>query len=354
MKKILPQLLAFLISSAITQSVFSQNVILNMLVNNAGIIPLNGNGTIEATINATVGTGGQTTPVGIGKINLQISAPPSVAIATVQNNLPAGWTIRNNNGSVINICNSAATIPINTAVVIPLTLQGLTVTTGAPALSGQLSFRTNCTGPGSLAGDNPSDNGSQAGYIVEDVLPIKLHSFTVATSNCLPILNWATENEINSSKFEIERTTSQLTANSWTKIGEINANRNSTSRIAYRFTDNAVVANTARILYRIKMIDADGTFKYSPIVAVFINCFKNELFAYPNPVKNGQVQVNITGTSTNTPAEIYSIAGQRLLTTNLINGTNTLNVSSLSNGTYILSVKFANGESKKIKLLVQQ
>lgn len=154
-------LLMFLGVFAIS-GVFAQaNVTLNMLTLNNGDVIQNGTGTLQAT----VGNTGPSTTIPNGRINLQITVPPSISIAATQSSLPTGWTVTNNNGTVINLCNSSATVPVNTATQVIITLQG-GASTATGVISGQISFRTNCTAPGSLSGNNPADDASTAGYQV--------------------------------------------------------------------------------------------------------------------------------------------------------------------------------------------
>lgn len=161
MKLIKLIVLLFLGAFAVTGASAQANATLNMLTLNSGDIISNGSGTLQAT----VGNTGPSTTIPNGRINLQITVPPTITIAATQSGLPAGWTVTNNNGTVINICNSSVTIPVNTSANLLIALQGgATLTSGV--ISGQISFRTNCTGPGSLSGNNTADDGSTAGFNV--------------------------------------------------------------------------------------------------------------------------------------------------------------------------------------------
>lgn len=336
---------SFFLSAAI-----AQNVSLNMLVLNSGVVPLGGNGTVQATVNAATGTSGQSTPVAAGKINVQITVPPSLLISTTQSNLPAGWIVRNNNGTVINICNSTTTIEVNTAVDLLIDLQGVTATTGAPTMSGQLSFRTNCSAPGSLGGDNPSDNSSQAGFTVTGTVPVKLSNFSASLINCLPVLNWETQNEINSDRFEIEKADKNLSG--WIPAGSIATNVNSTVKNKYSFIDNNIPSATDKVFYRLKMIDKNGSYTYSTILPVFINCKNTTIHVYPNPVQNGSLNVSLTGVSKKVTAQLLSVTGKVVARINLVNGTNRIPVVNIADGEYILLVNFENGTIDKVPVLI--
>jgi hypothetical protein len=321
-----------------------------MLTLNSGLVPLGGNGTLNATVNATAGSAGQSSPVVAGKINLTVSVPPSLLISATQNGIPTGWVIKSNTGSVINICNGSTTIPVNTAVEILIDLQGISITSGAPTMTGQLSFKTNCTGPGSLAGDNPSDNSGQAGFSVSNTTPVTLTGFNAALINCQPVLNWTTEYEMNSDRFEIERTKSG--AANWISAGIVNALGNTTIKSHYSFSDNSIIGSSEKILYRLKMIDRDGHYKYSPVLPVLINCKTVQVSAYPNPVENNNLLVSITGINGSATATLLSLSGQVMLRSNLSNGTTALDVSKLASGVYILNISDEKLISKKVKVII--
>ncbi|MBL0358287.1 MAG: T9SS type A sorting domain-containing protein [Chitinophagaceae bacterium] len=351
MKNKFKKIILFAVGYFALSAAFAQNVSVNMLVLNSGAIPLGGNGTLKATINATPGTAGQSTPVPTGKVNLSVTVPPSLLISATQNNIPTGWTVRNNDGSVINLCNNSTTIAVNTAIDLLIDLQGITVTSGAPTMSGQLTFKTNCTAPGSLSGDNPSDNSSQAGYFVSNTTPITLFNFTAALVNCQPSLKWITENEINSDRFEIERRNQN--ASDWELVGDIAASGNSAVKVIYSYTDNNVPAVSEKLLYRLKMIDQNGRYKYSEVLPVFINCKTTQLHIYPNPVQNGYLNVSLTGNNENADAALVSPSGQVILKMNLNRGSNTLYVGNIASGVYVLNVNFKDGNSKKIKVVIE-
>ena len=162
MKLIKLMLLLFLGAFAATGVSAQANVTLNMLTLNSGDIILNGSGTLQAT----VGNTGPNTAIPNGRLNVQISVPSTISIAATQSGLPAGWTVTNNNGSVINICNSSTTVPVGTAAQLLIALQGGPALASGQQISGQISFRTNCSAPGSLSGDIGADNSSQAGFSV--------------------------------------------------------------------------------------------------------------------------------------------------------------------------------------------
>jgi len=107
------------------------------------------------------------------------------------------------------------------------------------------------------------------------------------------------------------------------------------------------------VLYRLKIIDKDGRYKYSQALPVTVNCKTMQLTVFPNPVQIGQLYVSLTGTKGNTQARLLSSTGQEIFKANINNGTNSFNVSKIASGAYVLSVEDTNGFSKKIKVLIQ-
>ena len=176
-------------------------------------------------------------------------------------------------------------------------------------------------------------------------LPVTLLNFAVSLVNCKPTINWVTEAEINSDRFEIERANQNTT--DWLKVGTATAQGNSAIKNKYNFNDNTVLASTPRVLYRLKMIDKDGKYKYSPVLPVFINCKTTQVNIYPNPVQNGLLNVNLISIdSKGSEAILVNAVGQVVLKMNLKNGFNTVNVSNIASGEYVLKVNAVNGVSK--------
>ena len=90
-------------------------------------------------------------------------------------------------------------------------------------------------------------------------------------------------------------------------------------------------------------------------VSIVESTLKNELLVYPNPTRN---VLKIKNTATDTKeaiAQLYSVSGQLLLTENISlkkDNPQTLNVSNLNNGYYILIVR--NGDKiLEEKILIQ-
>ena len=138
---------------------FSQNAMINILTQNAGIVKIGDKLILEVSITNT----NYKDFIGIYKLKIQVSVPEKiVSIDSVGNILPTGWRILSNNGSSITISNGMDMIAATDNRKILISLKAKEI--GEPStISGQLSFSNGVapgTEPGSLQNDLPGDNNS--------------------------------------------------------------------------------------------------------------------------------------------------------------------------------------------------
>jgi hypothetical protein len=121
-------------------------------------------------------------------------------------------------------------------------------------------------------------------------LPVTLSKFEAMRNGEDALLIWNTVSEMNSKLFEVERAED---GKRFVKIGEIAAAGNSNKSLTYQFDDkNAVqIFDGKHVYYRLKMIDRDGSFAYSPARLLdFTGEIAEEIIVYPNPFKD---QINL-------------------------------------------------------------
>ena len=186
-------------------------------------------------------------------------------------------------------------------------------------------------------------------------LPLDLLTFSGSLqNNSTVLLKWKTENEINISHFQVERS---IDGNHYNAIGTISSNGNNItgSVFNYSFTDiDAANQQSLLLYYRLKVVDRDGSFKYSGIITISLADITGKMTVSPNPAIS-EVKVNISA-----PAEgriLWKLIDNtgRVVLQNSENvrkgyGNNfTINISKLSRGSYYLSVSGANID-QKIKL----
>jgi hypothetical protein len=120
-------------------------------------------------------------------------------------------------------------------------------------------------------------------------------------------LEWSTASEINNKGFEVEMSANGL---AYTKIAFVEGKGNSTTIQPYSHT--TIQPNEA--YYRLKQVDFNGTFSYSPVVFVTGMVGKDFVIVYPNPA---QADLKLKVSESILPTEIlkvevYNIAGKRV------------------------------------------
>ena len=108
-------------------------------------------------------------------------------------------------------------------------------------------------------------------------LPLTLLSFSGLVERSQVNLKWSTDQEVNTDHFDVERSAD---AQHFQSIGEVAAAGNHVQVVNYGFTDGDPLPNDG--YYRLKMVDADAKFTYSPVIHVN-NTVTGSTTIYPNP-----------------------------------------------------------------------
>jgi trimeric autotransporter adhesin len=115
------------------------------------------------------------------------------------------------------------------------------------------------------------------------LLPLHLLKFSGQLVNGDGLLQWNTTGEQNTSHFVIERSTN---ARQFTSIGTTAAS-NLPGSHTYTFTDpNISRLYIPVVYYRLKMVDADGSFSYSNIVGLHMDNDNPRVLLFPNPASD--------------------------------------------------------------------
>jgi len=110
-------------------------------------------------------------------------------------------------------------------------------------------------------------------------LPLELIYFRGEMTDCRAYLSWQTAKE-ELKDFTIERSAA---GSKWAAIGTVPALGRGLDQKDYKYVDLA--APQGRNLYRLKMTDEDGAYRFSPVVALGNNCMNATITIFPNPVK---------------------------------------------------------------------
>jgi hypothetical protein len=140
---------------------------------------------------------------------------------------------------------------------------------------------------------------------------VELTAFTATAEGPAARLRWATASEQNSAYFGIERS---LDGRTFTQIGQQPAQGSTARATAYTFLDDLLPASAAAPLryYRLRQVDADGTFTYSPVWTVRLaGAAAGRLLLWPNPAR---ATVQVAGLPAATPVQVLDALGRLVAT----------------------------------------
>lgn len=180
--------------------------------------------------------------------------------------------------------------------------------------------------------------------IIANTLPVKLLAFTAKKVSRTNLLNWSTATQLNVDRFEVERSSNPngsvgTGGGDFIKIGATKATANTPFTTNYAFTDYLPL--TSSNYYRLKMIDNDGKFTYSPVRMVSNNT-TSFVSVYPNPATDHlKIQIE-SEKKCSFQVLILSGDGKLLLSNSFMasEGINfqSINISTLPKGSYLLKI----------------
>jgi Ig-like domain CHU_C associated/Secretion system C-terminal sorting domain len=174
--------------------------------------------------------------------------------------------------------------------------------------------------------------------------PLELLSFTGFNQGMENILNWHTASETNVQQYDIERV---LANAAFEKIGSMPA-RNINNSV-YLFKDQRPLMG--HNYYRLKMIDINGEFSYSPMIDVLVQ--KDFSFnIYPNPASS-TVNIQLSGADADVHFSLYNALGE-IVTDSIFtsNQSHQISTSELAQGVYFYEVSYL-GKKEQGKLMIQ-
>lgn len=163
-------------------------------------------------------------------------------------------------------------------------------------------------------------------------VPVNLTDFLYQRQACNQIqLIWQTAQEINNAGFEVEQSKN---GSAFSKIAFVAGAGTSSRPQQYRF---AVVLQSNEIsFFRLKQMDADGSFRFSKVVQFKPDCESNTLKLIPNPAQNKVVVQGLDLTVSHT-IEIFDGSGNKVWQS-LKTKTATIDITNLPQGFYIVAV----------------
>lgn len=195
------------------------------------------------------------------------------------------------------------------------------------------------TWDGAVAASAGTANGSQ-------VLPVELVEFTAKSNESGATLNWITASEIDNDGFEIQKSSH---GTDFEVIGFVNGSGNSNEITSYKFNDTNF-KNEA--FYRLRQIDFDGDWQFSPIIYLNDPRLFNQISVYPIPLTSDS-KLELGGLSIeNVKVQIFNLNGSNVFHTNHWSSEKDLtnNLMTLESGIYIMDIQ-SGSNSKRIKLV---
>ncbi|SEI52312.1 Por secretion system C-terminal sorting domain-containing protein [Dyadobacter sp. SG02] len=176
-----------------------------------------------------------------------------------------------------------------------------------------------------------------------NAMPVTLISFEATAVENAAHLSWATSEETNSDRFDIQRSRN---GKEWKVIGSVKSEGESKVIRPYSFIDVKPIAGAN--LYRLKMIDRDSTFAFSSIKNVrFDNLIASSI--YPNPVTD-MLSVKVADWKQVKNVAITNLAGLKVYSSGPVES-GTIDVSGLEPGIYILHITALDGSDSTHKFV---
>ncbi len=172
------------------------------------------------------------------------------------------------------------------------------------------------------------------------LLPVEFIAFVARNVGKAVQLDWATATETGSDYFEIQRARND---GDWQPLDRVYSAGDSNEPQAYSFLDEEAVAGD--VYYRLKQVDLDGSFMYSPVVSTSFNTISG-FEVFPNPATDW---VSVTSAE---KVELLDLTGRVVLSSaNALRSGDkqmSFNVSELPAGIYLL-----RSESDTKRLIVR-
>lgn len=257
----------------------------------------------------------------------------------------------------VNVSNSPSKPVVGSQITLSINCQGPECNTANYVWSGEgANNRTGSSitinAPNSPGDYNYSAKSNRSGCVAKSAakiipvtraLPVKLINFTAVKEGQQAQLAWSTSEEVNSEKFDVERSTD---GRKWARIGSLPAGGDVLNAVTrYNFTDISPVAGEN--LYRLKMVDRDQTFSYSKIVNLN---FKTLSIAstYPNPATE-RVTIAADNWEEVKSVRIINAAGQVVYSSD--KPRREIDIRNLTSGSYIIGLVHDNGTQENIKFV---
>ena len=179
-------------------------------------------------------------------------------------------------------------------------------------------------------------------YPNQTILPLDLLSFTAFLDKTNVDLKWTTASEKNVSHFAIERSSDGKNFSDAATIFAF-GNTTQTQKENYSYADNISRVSSNIIYYRLRCIDIDGKYTYSPtrIIKVGQQSADAKVMTYPNPFVNEmRVTLPQSWQGKESKIELFNANGQLVKAKEIASTsqTETIATNELGRGFYVIRI----------------
>lgn len=195
----------------------------------------------------------------------------------------------------------------------------------------------------SIALSYPGGNTIRLSATPSAPLPVSWLDFRVQEKGNQHLLIWQTDTESNNAGFQVQRSAD---SKAWENLAWIAGAGSTFLPQQYQYLAKDPIGGIN--YYRLKQIDFDGTCEYSKIISINSKQAPKTFSIFPNP-SSGQIQV----IGQQGQLRLYSIQGKLLRTFELTEPKQTLYLTAIPKGSYLLQSIQSNGQRAIQKLIKQ-
>ncbi len=200
--------------------------------------------------------------------------------------------------------------------------------------------------------ENGGGNEVSFNAVINSTLPVQLISFEGRAIDKSIILNWKVASELNTDVYQIERSAN---GTDFSPIGKTDASAAIVADKTYTYTDASPLNGIN--YYRLRMVDKDGKFSFSPVIKI-LSDDKKGVSIFPTLVSNAAIYLKTSSALNNAVIDVYEMNGKQVKQIKLPSLVSTgqtisLQVPGLSGGSYVLICKTSAEIKSKQIILVQ-
>ncbi len=183
--------------------------------------------------------------------------------------------------------------------------------------------QTDITGPAMAS-------ATSTGFDPFNPLPVKFIGFSLTRKSSEVLVQWSTSEELNADRYELERS---FDGASWNTIALIAAAGNSSAVQNYSYSDRS--AGSRSVYYRIRQVDVDGRFTYTPVKSVRNSTTTDVQIAAVNGKLLLQFPAEVKGA---VELRFVNLNGQVIARQSLNNPTGQVIVNTQLTGNYVIAL----------------